>query len=181
MRPRLFRQRCRGKRGVGFLYPGTASYVALGQGGNCWAAFSPQRWIWFQGCGSKTGKRSPYLETFSSAAARDSPAPEPPSPRLRFPAGERRRPESFSPGATAAAPYGFLTSIPHQRFSSNQSNRRAPSACRPDPRASAAGDRSVPVRGQGAGLQRASSPRPARLTRRPRPSSPAANEGAHAR
>lgn len=43
---------------------GIASHAAHGQGGNCRAAFFPQRWIWFQGCGSETGKRSPLPRDF---------------------------------------------------------------------------------------------------------------------
>lgn len=39
-----------------------------------------------------------FLETLSPAAARDSPASEPSSPRLRFPAGERVSRELLSEG-----------------------------------------------------------------------------------
>lgn len=45
-----------------------------------------QRRTWFQGCGSKTGKRIPYLEKFSLAADPVLPASEPSGPRPLFPA-----------------------------------------------------------------------------------------------
>lgn len=63
---------------------GTARSADHGQGGNCRAASSPQRRTWFQGCGSKTGKRIPYLETFPLAADPVLPASEPSGPRPLF-------------------------------------------------------------------------------------------------
>ncbi|XP_046498310.1 sterile alpha motif domain-containing protein 1-like [Equus quagga] len=63
--------------------------------------------------GLGAGRRSPYLETSSSAVAPDAPAPDPSGRRLGVPAQERRSLESFP--QRAAAPDSLHPSIRPRR------------------------------------------------------------------
>lgn len=98
MRPRLFRQRCRAGAEAASSTRGIASHAAHGQGETAGLPSSPKDGFGVKAAAPRPGNAAPYLETLSPAAARDSPASEPSSPRLRFPAGEWVSRELLSEG-----------------------------------------------------------------------------------